>query len=264
MSIFTSSKKEKWLEELEQKFSSEISHLRLELIEKINNNLQVLNEIKLGIDKLASLLSLTASLPKQFENQINPFIEKLEKISEELTIVRYYENMLLSVQEGIKDVVEVLNKERELIRQEVQQLMKEKTELEAMREEMKKWREELEAKEKHLILREEELKDLEERKRDLEQRVSELSQRYLGGIEEARSKLEEMVKEMMRDFKLREIRLERLVRREAELKESLAKLKEKEETLADFDKKLTQLKAEVTSLTERKRRLETEIREIVS
>jgi len=257
MCPFTS-KKDKFLE-LEERLGAEIKEVRESLSAKLEEKLMRVNE-ELG--RALEILSTVASQPEKWESQISSFMERAEKVAEELTIVRYYENMLLSVQEGIKDIISALSRERESIKQEVNKLLKEKTELAMMREELRKWREELEEKEKSLSLREAEIRELEERRRALENKIAELSQRYLAGLEEAKSKLEDMMKEMLRDFKLREIRLERLVRREAELKDSLAKLREREEEAARLERRLTQLKGELTALSERKKRLESEVRDL--
>ena len=97
---------------------------------------------------------------------------------------------------------------------------------------------------------------------NLERRIAELESHYLKSLDEAREKLDEMVKGVLRDFKLREIRLERLIRREAELREAIAKLREREEEAEELERKVMQLRSELNALNDRKRKLESEIKEL--
>ncbi|RLE79907.1 MAG: hypothetical protein DRJ51_06870 [Thermoprotei archaeon] len=256
MSLF--SKKDKF-EELERSISERMAGLEDSLSSKLD---ECLSRIE---DKLVNLLNLTqevAAQPERIESRLGAFINSAEKVADKLVIVNDYANMLRSLREGIYDIVNSLSKEREEIRRQIEALKRERDELMMMREEIKKWREELEKKERELNLREAELGDLENRKIELEGKINELSERYLKGLEELKNKFEEMARGILRDFRIREIRLERLVRREAELKDAIAKLREKEMEAEKLEKEVARLRGELNVLSERKRRLEAEIKEL--
>jgi len=113
-----------------------------------------------------------------------------------------------------------------------------------------------------VAIREAELRTLEEKKLDLERRISELESSYLKGLEELGNRLENMFKGFLRDFKIREIRMERLLKKEAELREELSKLREKEEAAEELERKVLQLRSELNMLEERKKRLEAEVKDL--
>ena len=123
MSLF--SKKDKF-EELERSISERMAGLEDSLSSKLDESLSRIE------DKLVNILNLTqevAAQPEIIKSKLETFINSAEKVAEELTIVRYYENTLLSVQEGIKDIVDNLSREREEVRREIEALKKERDEL---------------------------------------------------------------------------------------------------------------------------------------
>ncbi|MDW8021088.1 MAG: hypothetical protein RMI78_00435 [Nitrososphaerota archaeon] len=260
MSPFTGKKDR--LEELEARLSDKFVDLEGKVFENIRRIIDALNRVEARFADIQSTLRELSSHPELIKSKLGHYLEKVEEISNELESVRYYENTLLSIQDGLKDVIEALSKEREMIKQEVNALLKEKGEISAIYEEVRKWREELDAKERQLALREAELRELEEKKATLEKRIQELENHYFKMLDEARTKLEEMMKGMLRDFKLKEIRLERLVRREAELREGLEKLRQREEEAEELERKLLQLRSELNALSERKKKLESEIKSL--
>jgi len=260
MSPFTG-KKEK-LEELEARLLDRLTDLEGRLLENTGKIVDALKRIEARFADIQSGLQELSAQPEVIKTKLDHYLEKAEKVSDELEAVRYYENTLLSVQDGIKDIIEALSREREMIKQEISALLKEKSEVSVMREEIKKWKEELDARERQLALREAELRELEEKKMTLERRINELENHYLKALDETRTKLEEMMKGMLRDFKLREIRLERLVRKESELREGLEKLRQREEEAEELERKLLQLRSELNALNERKRRLESEVKSL--
>ena len=250
------------MEALEARLLDRLTDLEARLLENTGKIVDTLRRMEARFTDLQSSLQELSAQPEIIKSKLDHYLEKAEKVSDELEAVRYYENTLLSVQDGIKDIIEALSREREMIKQEISSLLKEKGEISVMREEIKKWKEELDAKERQLALREAELRELEEKKMTLERRINELENHYLKALEETRTKLEEMMKGMLRDFKLREIRIERLVRKEAELREELEKLRQREEEAEELERKILQLRSELNALNERKRRLESEVKSL--
>lgn len=250
------------MEALEARLLDRLTDLEARLLENTGKIVDTLRRMEARFTDLQSSLQELSAQPEIIKSKLDHYLEKAEKVSDELEAVRYYENTLLSVQDGIKDIIEALSREREMIKQEISSLLKEKGEISVMREEIKKWKEELDAKERQLALREAELHELEEKKMTLERKINELENHYLKALDDTRTKLEEMMKGMLRDFKLREIRIERLVRKEAELREELEKLRQREEEAEELERKILQLRSELNALNERKRRLESEVKSL--
>lgn len=252
----------KKVEELEDIIEERLNKFEQSISARMTPLSEALKRMESRLAEIQALLGTLASQPEVIRSRFAGFLEKAEKISEELDQVRFYENTLLSIQEGLKDIIEALSREREAIKKEIEALLKEKSELAVIRQELKKWGNDLDAKERELAIREAELRALEEKKLDLERRISELESSYLKGLEELGSRLENMFKGFLRDFKIREIRMERLLKKEAELREELSKLREREEAAEELERKVLQLRSELSMLEERKKKLEAEIKDL--
>jgi hypothetical protein len=108
-----------------------------------------------------------------------------------------------------------------MLREDVERLIKEKSELEVLKNELRKWKADLDEKEHKLSNFNAYVKELEDKKNRIEAELKDLSQRYLTSLEEMLHKIDEEVNKIDRMFKLKEIRLERIARKERELSDAL-------------------------------------------
>jgi chromosome segregation ATPase len=226
----------------------EIAALRVQLMEKMEERITLLEEalaklkedVRLILDQLSNQAKVTAGLQN--------IVEKGQVLNEIVDAITMLNNELRSLRDGLHETLELVSGEREALIREAQRYKSEKEGLSRLREEVVRWRTELEQKERQINEAQETLKDLMRKKESLEEEVRVLTERYLTAFEDAQKKLEQFGKEMDKMFKLREIRMERMIRREKELEDRLAML---ESSKAEAEKLLEdarRLKEEVAKL----------------
>jgi chromosome segregation ATPase len=226
----------------------EIAALRVQLMEKMEERITLLEEalaklkedVRLILDQLSNQAKVTAGLQN--------IVEKGQVLNETVDAITMLNNELRSLRDGLHETLELVSGEREALIREAQRYKSEKEGLSRLREEVVRWRTELEQKERQINEAQETLKDLMRKKESLEEEVRVLTERYLTAFEDAQRKLEQFGKEMDKMFKLREIRMERMIRREKELEDRLAML---ESSKAEAEKLLEdarRLKEEVAKL----------------
>jgi chromosome segregation ATPase len=223
----------------------EIAALRVQLMEKMEERITLLEEalaklkedVRLILDQLSNQAKVTAGLQN--------IVEKGQVLNETVDAITMLNSELRSLRDGLHETLELVSGEREALIREAQRYKSEKEGLSRLREEVVRWRTELEQKERQINEAQETLKDLMRKKESLEEEVRVLTERYLTAFEDAQKKLEQFGKEMDKMFKLREIRMERMIRREKELEDRLAMLESS--------------KAEVEKLLEDARRLKEEV-----
>jgi chromosome segregation ATPase len=226
----------------------EIAALRVQLMEKMEERITLLEEalaklkedVRLILDQLSNQAKITAGLQN--------IVEKGQVLNEIVDAITMLNNELRSLRDGLHETLELVSGEREALIREAQRYKSEKEGLSRLREEVVRWRTELEQKERQINEAQETLKDLMRKKESLEEEVRVLTERYLTAFEDAQKKLEQFGKEMDKMFKLREIRMERMIRREKELEDRLAML---ESSKAEAEKLLEdarRLKEEVAKL----------------
>jgi chromosome segregation ATPase len=226
----------------------EIAALRVQLMEKMEERITLLEEalaklkedVRLILDQLSNQAKITAGLQN--------IVEKGQVLNETVDAITMLNSELRSLRDGLHETLELVSGEREALIREAQRYKSEKEGLSRLREEVVRWRTELEQKERQINEAQETLKDLMRKKESLEEEVRVLTERYLTAFEDAQKKLEQFGKEMDKMFKLREIRMERMIRREKELEDRLAML---ESSKAEAEKLLEdarRLKEEVAKL----------------
>jgi chromosome segregation ATPase len=226
----------------------EIAALRVQLMEKMEERITLLEEalaklkedVRLILDQLSNQAKVTAGLQN--------IVEKGQVLNETVDAITMLNSELRSLRDGLHETLELVSGEREALIREAQRYKSEKEGLSRLREEVVRWRTELEQKERQINEAQETLKDLMSKKESLEEEVRVLTERYLTAFEDAQKKLEQFGKEMDKMFKLREIRMERMIRREKELEDRLAML---ESSKAEAEKLLEdarRLKEEVAKL----------------
>jgi chromosome segregation ATPase len=226
----------------------EIAALRVQLMEKMEERITLLEEalaklkedVRLILDQLSNQAKVTAGLQN--------IVEKGQVLNETVDAITVLNSELRSLRDGLHETLELVSGEREALIREAQRYKSEKEGLSRLREEVVRWRTELEQKERQINEAQETLKDLMRKKESLEEEVRVLTERYLTAFEDAQKKLEQFGKEMDKMFKLREIRMERMIRREKELEDRLAML---ESSKAEAEKLLEdarRLKEEVAKL----------------
>jgi chromosome segregation ATPase len=226
----------------------EIAALRVQLMEKMEERITLLEEalaklkedVRLILDQLSNQAKVTAGLQN--------IVEKGQLLNETVDAITMLNSELRSLRDGLHETLELVSGEREALIREAQRYKSEKEGLSRLREEVVRWRTELEQKERQINEAQETLKDLMRKKESLEEEVRVLTERYLTAFEDAQKKLEQFGKEMDKMFKLREIRMERMIRREKELEDRLAML---ESSKAEAEKLLEdarRLKEEVAKL----------------
>jgi chromosome segregation ATPase len=223
----------------------EIAALRVQLMEKMEERITLLEEalaklkedVRLILDQLSNQAKVTAGLQN--------IVEMGQVLNETVDAITVLNSELRSLRDGLHETLELVSGEREALIREAQRYKSEKEGLFRLREEVVRWRTELEQKERQINEAQETLKDLMRKKESLEEEVRVLTERYLTAFEDSQKKLEQFGKEMDKMFKLREIRMERMIRREKELEDRLAMLESS--------------KAEAEKLLEDARRLKDEV-----
>jgi chromosome segregation ATPase len=226
----------------------EIAALRVQLMEKMEERITLLEEalaklkedVRLILDQLSNQAKVTAGLQN--------IVEKGQVLNETVDAITMLNSELRSLRDGLHETLELVSGEREALIREAQRYKSEKEGLSRLREEVVRWRTELEQKERQINEAQETLKDLMRKKESLEEEVRVLTERYLTAFEDAQKKLEQFGKEMDKMFKLREIRMERMIRREKELEDRLAMLESSKSEAEKLLEDARRLKEEVAKL----------------
>lgn len=223
------------------------------LVEEVMNS--KIAEVEKSIERFSKKLESVTPQPVSEEtlHRIEELIGRAEKASSSLSTVKGYETSLMSMQEGINDLVDVLEKERKMVREEIENYVRERNDLEKLREELRVWRKEIDEKENMFRSLRQTVQELETRKERLEQETKDLQTGFLGSLEEAKNRLGEEIKKLDRTFKFRELRQERLINKEKELEESVARLQEREQSLRGVEERFNQLVAEIAKLEDQKK-----------
>jgi len=226
----------------------EIAALRVQLMEKMEERITLLEEALAKLKEDVRLILEQFSNPARISAELQNIVEKGQILNEVIDAITGLNSELRTLRDGLHETLDILSSEREALIREAQRYKSEKDGLAKLREEVIRWRTELEQKERQINEAQETLKDLMRKKESLEEEVRVLTEKYLTAFEDAQKKLEQFGREMDKMFKLREIRMERLIRREKELEDRLAILEsskaEAEKLLEDARK----LKDEVAKL----------------
>ena len=226
----------------------EIAALRVQLMEKMEERITLLEEALAKLKEDVRLILEQFSNPARISAELQNIVEKGQVLNEVIDAITGLNSELRTLRDGLHETLDILSSEREALIREAQRYKSEKDGLAKLREEVIRWRTELEQKERQINEAQETLKDLMRKKESLEEEVRVLTEKYLTAFEDAQKKLEQFGREMDKMFKLREIRMERLIRREKELEDRLAILEsskaEAEKLLEDARK----LKDEVAKL----------------
>jgi len=226
----------------------EIAALRVQLMEKMEERITLLEEALAKLKEDVRLILEQFSNPARISAELQNIVEKGQVLNEVIDAITGLNSELRTLRDGLHETLDILSSEREALIREAQRYKSEKDGLAKLREEVIRWRTELEQKERQINEAQETLKDLMRKKESLEEEVRVLTEKYLTAFEDAQKKLEQFGREMDKMFKLREIRMERLIRREKELEDRLSILEsskaEAEKLLEDARK----LKDEVAKL----------------
>jgi len=226
----------------------EIAALRVQLMEKMEERITLLEEALAKLKEDVRLILEQFSNPARISAELQNIVEKGQVLNEVIDAITGLNSELRTLRDGLHETLDILSSEREALIREAQRYKSEKDGLAKLREEVIRWRTELEQKERQINEAQETLKDLMRKKESLEEEVRVLTEKYLTAFEDAQKKLEQFGREMDKMFKLREIRMERLIRREKELEDRLSILEsskaEAEKLLEDARK----LKEEVAKL----------------
>ncbi|MEM1943414.1 MAG: hypothetical protein QXY50_03580 [Candidatus Caldarchaeum sp.] len=237
----------------------EVAALRVQLIDRMEERIGLVEEALSKLKEDVRLVLDQFSAPHKIMVNMQEILARGAVLNETLDEFKAATEELKAMRNSVQEMTEALMREREQLAKEMQRYKAERDGLNALREEVSRWRAELEQKERQIAEAQETLKTLLRKKESLEEEVRMLSDRYLTSFDDAQKKLEAYGREMDKMFKLREIRMERLIRREKELEDRLAALensKSEAEKLIAFANKL---KEEVSKLEAYKESLSNEI-----
>lgn len=250
-------------EEVFNEFRKELEELRLQLEDKIDKRIGALERAVSEVSENVKELMRERAFPEEFLLSVNKVAEKTENVVRELRVVKEYREWFDSIKDGLNDILELLSRERSMLREDVERLIKERSDIETLKNELKKWKADLDEREQRLSAFNERVKELEERKSRVEVELRELSQRYLVSLEDMLRRIDEEAGKINRMFKLKEIRLERIVKRERELSDALMRLKEREELSRELEKRIKEMSEEVSGLERKKAELLNDINELM-
>ncbi|GBC70488.1 Chromosome partition protein Smc [Candidatus Calditenuaceae archaeon HR02] len=225
----------------------------------------VISQIKSAAQEMIARFDALAST--QPEYLIKEFIEGvnvLKSLTSYLVIFQEQQEELARLLEFQREQVEVLEKARQAILQERERLEQEKNNLETLRQELIQLRQEVEEKDRALRNFEKEVEELEERKAYLEEKIRELHGSYFAALQSAAEGIEKTMKELDKRFKVREARLERLVRLEERKREEILRLEAAKSIAEEYNKQFSQLAEEVRRLEKKKAQLAQEISRLES
>ncbi|MCS7136302.1 MAG: hypothetical protein RMJ14_01720 [Nitrososphaerota archaeon] len=249
-------------EEVLNEFRRELEELRLQLEERMDKRISSVERALIEVLENVRKLERERAFPEEFLTKVSEAAESAESVVRELKIIREYKEWFDSIKEGLNDILELLSRERTMLREDVEKLIKERSELETLKSELKKWKADLEEKEYKLSNFNAYVNELEEKKNRIEAELKDLSQRYLVSLEGMLRKIDEEVNRINRMFKLKEIRLERIAKRERELSDALMKIKEREEMARELENRMREMSEEISRLEAKKAKLLNDINEL--
>jgi len=203
------------LEELELRLSEEVR----------KSGAAELGDIKSSLEKLSQRVeALATTQPDYLVDRFLEGVAVLKSLVSYLSIFQEQQTELSRLLEFQKEQVDVLERARNAIIREREELEQERRNLEILKQELSSLKESVEEKEAALRGFESEVAALEEKKTELENSIKELKETYLATLQAASQQIDKVVKELDRKFKIREARLERLVRLEERKREEIAKI----------------------------------------
>ncbi|MEM4408833.1 MAG: hypothetical protein QXI19_08835, partial [Candidatus Caldarchaeum sp.] len=237
----------------------EVAALRVQLTERMEERIGLVEEALAKIKEDVRLVLEQFSTPHKAMASLQGLLEKTAVLNYTLDSLKAVTEEIKSLRESLHETADLLFKERENLLKEAQRYKTERESLAMLREEVVRWKAELEQKERQIAEAQETLKDLMRKKENLEEEINMLKERYLTVFEDSQKKLESFGKEMDKMFKLREIRMERMIRREKELEDKLAILENSKAEAEKLIATANKLKEEINKLEAYKESLSNEI-----
>ncbi|MEM0481745.1 MAG: hypothetical protein QXM16_02510 [Nitrososphaerota archaeon] len=250
------------LEAISQNLRSIMTQLQ-NIESQISGN--VISQIKTAAQEMITRFDALASTqPEYLIKEFTEGVNVLKSLASYLMIFQEQQEELARLLEFQREQVGVLEKARQAILQERERLEQEKNNLETLRQELIQLRQEVEEKDRALRSFEKEVEELEERKAYLEDKIRELHNSYIAALQSAVEGIEKTVKELDKRFKVREARLERLVRLEERKREEISRLEAAKSIAEEYNKQFSQLAEEVRRLEKKKTQLAQEISRLES
>ncbi len=237
----------------------EVAALRVQLMERMEERVGLVEEALAKLKEDVRLILEQFSAPHKIMTTMQSILERGTVLNETLDILKNVTDEIKSLRESLHETADIMFRERENLLKEFQRIKAEKESLTMLRGEVMRWKSELEEKERQISEAQETLKTLIQKKESLEAEINLLRERYLTTFEDAQKKLEAFGREMDKLFKLREIRMERMIRREKELEDSLAILENSKAEAEKIAATASKLKEEVGKLEAYKESLANEI-----
>ncbi|MEM3096672.1 MAG: hypothetical protein QW756_08380 [Nitrososphaerota archaeon] len=237
----------------------EVAALRAQLLDKMEERITLVEE---ALAKLKEDIRAITADPVKLLGSFQTILARAEILSQTLREVERFRMDIQTERDSLNETVELLTSKIEELRTEAQRYQTEREGLGRLREEVGKWRMELEQKERQIAEAQETLKNLELRRERLEDEIRILSEKYLTMFTDATKRLEEYTRDLDKRFRLREVLVQRLIRREHELNSKLELLESKrvetEKLIADAER----LKEEVRKLESHKAALKQDIEQM--
>ncbi len=237
----------------------EVVALRVQLMEKIDERIGLVEEALAKLKEDVRLVLEYFSAPHKIMAAVQSIVEQNTILNETIEILRNITEEVKSLRDGLNETANIMSKERENLLKESQRIKAEKEGLAMLRGEVIRWKSELEQKERQISEAQETLKTLMRKKEDLEEEINVLREKYLTTFVDLQKKLEAFGREMDKLFKLREIRMEKMIRREKELEDKLAILENSKAEAEKIVATVNKLKEEVSRLEAYKESLTKEI-----
>jgi len=248
--------------ELPKELENYLTGIR-ESISELDDRVRGIDDsVKEFSSKIQSLPTQRSEISQESVNRIQTMLQRVDTLSAALSAVQDYEVRVMSIQEGLQNLIDVLGKERETVRKDVDKLAQEREEFGRLRDELATWRREIQEKEQAFQSLKENMDKLESQKSDLEARIKELSNGYLRKLGQSSDQLDDQIKKLDRSFKFRELRLERLVRKEKELADAVVRLQEREKKAHEAEEKLSEASAELANLEKKRDLVRSEIADL--
>jgi len=228
------------------------------LEERVTNIEQALANLK---EDVHTVIQNTSS-PMEVVSRVEDLIGKANELYAGLASLKDQAEQFGSIKDGLMEIIEALERERRVVNEDIKRFEAERATLQQLKREVEQWRVDLEKKEEEITQAQRTLSELRTTKENLEKEIRELSATYLNSFEETRIRLDEEIRKIDKIFKLREIRLERLIRKENELNQKLAMLDDQVSTSKRLEAQLAEMREEVTKLESSKEKLQSEISEL--
>ncbi|MEM0445441.1 MAG: hypothetical protein QXO86_02575 [Nitrososphaerota archaeon] len=216
----------------------------------------VAGQLRAAVQEIVSKLdALATSQPEYMIREFLDGVNTLKSLSSYLAIFQEQQEELTRILEFQREQVDVLEKARMAIVHEREKLEQERSNLETLKQELITLKQEIDERDRSLKNYEREVAELEERKAFLEEKVKELQAAYISALQSATEGIERIMKELDRRFKVREARLERLVRLEERKREEIEKLEAAKTMTEEYNRQFSQLTDEIRRLEKRRNQL---------